>query len=62
MAKNIWKSYIWTADKDLNIKVILTVMHTTWAVVKVGPEKNSGPYGIWTHDLHNTGATLCHLS
>ena len=27
--KNIWKSYIWTAEKDLNMKVILAVMYTT---------------------------------
>ena len=30
---NIWKSYIWTADKDVNKKAILAVMNTTWAVV-----------------------------
>ena len=36
---NVWKSYIWTADKDVNIKAIFTVMITTWAVVKMGPEK-----------------------
>ena len=33
------------------MKVILAVMCTTWAVVKIRPEKNSGLYGIWTHDL-----------
>ena len=27
--KNIRKSYIWTAEKDLNMKVILAVMYTT---------------------------------
>ena len=36
---NVWKSYIWTADKDVNIKAIFTIMITTWAVVKMGPEK-----------------------
>ena len=51
---NIWKSYIWTADKDVNMKAIFAVMNTTWAVVKIRPEKNSGLYGIWTHD-HCTG-------
>ena len=30
-------------------------MNTTSAVVKIGPEKNSGLYGIWTHDLCDTG-------
>ena len=37
-------------------KVILAVMCTTKAVVKIRPEKNSGLYGIWTHDLCDTGA------
>ena len=26
------------------------------------PEKNTGPYGIWTHDLCDTGAALYQLS
>ena len=34
-----------------NMKAILAVMNTTELVVKIKPEKNSGPYGIWTHDL-----------
>ena len=34
-----------------NMKAILAVMNTTELVVKIRPEKNSGPYGIWTHDL-----------
>ena len=29
MAVNIYKSYIWTADKDVNMKAIFTVMNTT---------------------------------
>ena len=29
MAVNIWKSYICTADKDVNMKVIFAVMNTT---------------------------------
>ena len=33
-------------------------MNTTELVV----EKNSGPYGIWTHDLCDTGAALYQLS
>ena len=28
------------------MKVILAVMCTTWAVVKIRPEKNSGLYGF----------------
>ena len=39
---NIWKSYIWTADKDVNMKVIYAVMNTSWAVVKIRLEKSSG--------------------
>ena len=26
-------------------------MNNTELVVEIKPEKNSGPYGIWTHDL-----------
>ena len=44
------------------MKAILAVMNTTWAVVKIRPEKNSGLYGIWTHDLCDTGAVLYQLS
>ena len=33
------------------MKEILEVMNTTELVVKIRPEKDSGPYGIWTHDL-----------
>ena len=36
---NIWKSYIWTADKDVTMKAIFAIMNTTWAVVKIRPEK-----------------------
>ena len=28
----------------------------------IGPEKDSGSYGIWTHDLCDTGAALYQLS
>ena len=34
---NIWKSHIWTADKEVNMKTIFAVMNTTWAVVKIRP-------------------------
>ena len=30
--------------------------------IKIRPEKNSGPYRIWTHDLRHTGAALHQLS
>ena len=60
---NIWKSSIWTADKDMSMKAIFTVINTTWAVVKIRPEKIfSGLYGILTHHhcdaLWNTTAVL----
>ena len=37
-------------------------MNTTELVVEMRPEKNSGPYCIWTHDLCSTGAALYQLS
>ena len=37
-------------------------MNTTWAVVKIRPEKDSGMYGIWTHDHCDTSAVLYQLS
>ena len=37
-------------------------MNTTELKLKIRPEKNSGLYGIWTHELHNTGAVLYQLS
>ena len=33
-------------------------MNTTELVVEKRPEKNSGPYGIWTHYLRDIGAAL----
>ena len=35
--------YIWTADKDVNMKAIFTVMNTTWAIAKIRPEKKFRP-------------------
>ena len=32
------------------------------STIKIRPEKNSGPYRIWTHDLRHTGAALHQLS
>ena len=51
-----------TAVEEMNIEAILAVMNTTELVVKIRPEKNSGPYGISTHDLYDTGTTLYQLS
>ena len=46
----------------MKIWLIIAVMHTTSAVVKLKPEKNSGLNGIRTHDLCDTGAVLYQLS
>ena len=46
----------------MKILLIIAVMHTTLAVVKLKPEKNSGLNGIRTHDLYDTGAVLYQLS
>ena len=43
-----------TALKEINLKAIFALMNTTQAVVKIRPEKNSGLYGIWTHDFCDT--------
>ena len=40
---NTWKSYMWTADEDVNMKAIFAVMNTTRAVVKIRPEKKFRP-------------------
>ena len=37
-------------------------MNTTELVFEVKPEKNLGPYGIWTHNLCDTSAALYQLS
>ena len=29
---------MWTADKEVNMKTILAIMNTTYAVVKITPE------------------------
>ena len=47
---------MWTADKVVNMKAIFPVTNTNLAVVKITPEKNSGLYKIWTHDLSDTSA------
>ena len=52
---------MYTAVKK-RIKEILAAMNTTELVVEIRPGKeNSGPYGIWTRDLCNTGAVLYQL-
>ena len=53
---------MWTADKEKDIEAIFAVMTTSWAVVKMRPEKKSDLYGIWIHDVYDTGAALYQLS
>ena len=43
---SIWKSHIWTADKDAHMKAIFAVMNTTWAVVKIRPKKIQARTGL----------------
>ena len=58
MTVNIWKSYMWPEDKDMNMKAIFAVMNTTQAVVKMRPKKNLGLYVIWTYDQYNDQENL----
>ena len=58
MTVNIWKSYMWPEDKDMNMKAIFAVMNTTQAVVKIRPKKNLGLYVIWTYDQYNDQENL----
>ena len=55
---SLWISNFLNISAFVNMKVIFVVINTTWAVVKIRPEKNSGLYEIWTHDLCNTAAVF----
>ena len=44
------------------MEVIFAVMNTTQTVVEISHEKNSGLYGIWTHDFCDASAALYQLS
>ena len=57
-----WPQLQLTVNNYVNMKVTFAVMNTTWTVVKIRPEKNSGLYRIWTHDLCDTGVALYQLS
>ena len=61
MVKNIWKSYIWTADKDVNesdprsnVHYLSSSENKAWK--KFRPVRDLNPY------LCNTGAALYQLS
>ena len=56
--KNIWKSYIWTADKDTNESDLRSDVHYLGSSENKAWKKISGLYGIWTHDLCDTGAAV----
>ena len=53
---NIWKSYIWTADKDMNESDPRSDVHYLGSSENKAWKKISGLYGIWTHDLIITKA------
>ena len=53
---------VWNNKQTCEMYAILTAMKTTELEVKMRPEKNSGPHGIWTHDLCATGTVLYQLS
>ena len=46
----------------MRIEAIFAVMCKTKLVPEIKPEKNSGQYGILTHDLCDTDAALYQLS
>ena len=46
------RSYIWNAEKDMNLWLIIVVIHTTWTVVKLKLKNIQG--WIRTHDLCDT--------
>ena len=51
-----------TTRSPVKTLMIIAVMYTTGAAVKINPVKNSGLYGIRAHDLCDTGAVLYQLS
>ena len=49
-------------NRSMKMRLIIPVTQTTYAVVKLKPEKYSGLNRIWAHELCHTGAVLCQLS
>ena len=45
----------------MKTQLVIAVIYTTCAVVKLKPEKNSGLNGIRTHDLCDSGVVLYQL-
>ena len=51
---------IWTADKDMNESDLRSDVHYLGSSENKAWKKNSGLYGIWTHDLCDTVfAVMC---
>ena len=42
----------------MNMKAIFAEMNTTWTVVKIRPDKNSGQYGIYKNDPCNAAVPV----
>ena len=60
---NIRESYIWTAVKEVNVKAIdLRSNEHYLRSSEKKAWKNSGLYGIGTHDLCDTDAVLYQLN
>ena len=57
---NIWKSYV-TCGLENEYESDLRRNENTEAAVKIRTKKNSGLYGIWTHDHGDNGVVLYQL-
>ena len=55
-------NHMCTAVEETIIASILAVVNTSEPEIEIRPKKNSGPYGIWTHDLCDISAVLYQLS
>ena len=55
---NIWRSYLCTAVEETKISDPRSYEHYWTSSWNKAWKKFSDPYGIWTHDLCDTGAAL----
>ena len=58
---NIWRSYLCTAVEETKIRDPRSYEHYWTSSWNKAWKKFSDPYGIWTHDLCDTGAALYKL-
>ena len=58
---NIWRSYLCTAVEETKISDPRSYEHYWTISWNKAWKKFSDPYGIWTHDLCDTGAALYKL-